>query len=666
MAQKISHLTPRGGETLAAPPSATANPAHESLEATLPPTPLKRLLAADGAAVYVLSSDSGLVDAITTAGGEQFPIQQVPTLKALRSLVDTGQCKIALLDAEPFGSAVRARIAELKAIDPELVVLVAAPRDVAEELMGLFSERVIHRLLIKPLAIGMTRLMLESAVSRFLQIRDSHDETVTEAVVPTRRARAEYTQPSRSAWFLAIALVSVLVAGVLIGGFMRGGFGGADAPTTATADRFAAPTDAPETPASSIAGSSIATTTATDSSPVSSLAESGDTVSTATIPEQPPSAEGEAESPLSAEVNRGVAQVIDEAAAGLVAGAVVAASGESAPADGETSAVVDEPEPRRAALAAVAASAPSEIDSLLAIARTRVQRGQLLAPAGDSARDYVERALSLEADNSEALALRAEVGAAMADSARIVLESGEIERAGALASEARRFGAPTETLALLEVDLAAARAAAAERAATVEREQQQLLATGIERMQQGRLIAPENDSALFHLQQLRAQNANYPGFEAAWRDLGVRLTRQVTAAIEAKDWTAAEAWIASLASVAEPAAVDSLRGDLAAAHLQEEYLARPARAGELRVVTVGAVSYPEDAQRRGIDGWVEAEFIVGANGVPRDARVVEAMPRGWFEDAALTTIARYRYEPFERDGRVYERLARLRIRFNLQ
>jgi protein TonB len=81
---------------------------------------------------------------------------------------------------------------------------------------------------------------------------------------------------------------------------------------------------------------------------------------------------------------------------------------------------------------------------------------------------------------------------------------------------------------------------------------------------------------------------------------------------------------------------------------------------------VGAVSYPEDAQRRGIDGWAEAEFIVGADGVPRNARIVDAMPRGWFENAALTTIALYRYEPFERDGRVYERLARLRIRFNLQ
>jgi TonB family protein len=615
----------------------------------------------------VLSSDSGLVDAITTAGGEQFPIQLVPTLKALRSLVDTGQCKIALLDAEPFGGAVRARIAELKSIEPELVVLVAAPRDVAEELMGLFSERVIHRLLIKPLAIGMTRLMLESAVSRFLQIRDAHDATVTESVVPTRRTRAVYPQTSRSAWFLAIALVTVLVAGVLIGGLMRGGFGSAGAPASAPADGFAAPTDVPEAPASSIAGLAIATGTTSEANPVSLPAESGDAVvSTATIPEQLPSAEGQAESALSAEVNRGATQVIDEAAAGLIAGAVVAASGESAPAESDTGVVADEPERRPAAVAAVAASAPSEIDSLLTIARARVQRGQLLAPAGDSAGDYIERALSLDADNSEALAIRAEVGAALADSARIVLESGEIERAGALADEARRFGAPTETLAVLEVDLAAAREAAAERLAAVEREQQQLLAMGIERMQQGRLVAPENDSALFHLQQLRAQNASYPGLEAAWRDLGLRLTRQVTAAIDAKDWSAAESWIASLASVAEPAAVDSLRGDLAAARLQAEYLATPARAGELRVVTVGAVSYPEDAQRRGIDGWAEAEFIVGADGVPRNARIVDAMPRGWFENAALTTIALYRYEPFERDGRVYERLARLRIRFNLQ
>ena len=41
---------------------------------------------------------------------------------------------------------------------------------VAERLMGLLSERKIHRLLIKPAALGITRLLVESAVNRCLQL----------------------------------------------------------------------------------------------------------------------------------------------------------------------------------------------------------------------------------------------------------------------------------------------------------------------------------------------------------------------------------------------------------------------------------------------------------------------------------------------------------------
>jgi TonB family protein len=185
-------------------------------------------------------------------------------------------------------------------------------------------------------------------------------------------------------------------------------------------------------------------------------------------------------------------------------------------------------------------------------------------------------------------------------------------------------------------------------------------------MQQDRLVAPERDSAFFYLQQLRNESPTYPGFEAAWRDLGVLLTGRAATAIAENDWASADSWIAWLANVAEPASVDAVRADLAAGRLQEGYLAIPARTGELSIRTVGQVPYPDEAQRFNVDGWAETEFVVGTDGVPRDARVVDASPRGWFEEAALATVALYRYEPFERDGRVYERLARLRVRFDLQ
>jgi protein TonB len=100
--------------------------------------------------------------------------------------------------------------------------------------------------------------------------------------------------------------------------------------------------------------------------------------------------------------------------------------------------------------------------------------------------------------------------------------------------------------------------------------------------------------------------------------------------------------------------------------LQDEYLAKPAAAGEMRLLSAGQVAYPENAQRRDLEGWAQTEFIVGIDGVPRRARVVDSHPTGWFEEAALTAVAGYRYEPFERDGRLYERLVRLTLRFELE
>jgi TonB family protein len=78
------------------------------------------------------------------------------------------------------------------------------------------------------------------------------------------------------------------------------------------------------------------------------------------------------------------------------------------------------------------------------------------------------------------------------------------------------------------------------------------------------------------------------------------------------------------------------------------------------------VAYPQDALEQGIEGWVDLEFVVDVMGQPRDVTVVAASQPGRFDAAALAAVERYRYVPFELDGRLYERRLRLRLRFQLQ
>ena len=77
--------------------------------------------------------------------------------------------------------------------------------------------------------------------------------------------------------------------------------------------------------------------------------------------------------------------------------------------------------------------------------------------------------------------------------------------------------------------------------------------------------------------------------------------------------------------------------------------------------------YPPRAQSRGIEGWVLIEFTITAAGTVRDARVIQASPKGYFEDAALKAISRWRYNPKVQEGVAVERVGvRVRLSFNME
>lgn len=69
-----------------------------------------------------------------------------------------------------------------------------------------------------------------------------------------------------------------------------------------------------------------------------------------------------------------------------------------------------------------------------------------------------------------------------------------------------------------------------------------------------------------------------------------------------------------------------------------------------------APEYPARALSRGIEGWVQVQFTITATGAVKDAKVVAADPPGLFDDAALRSIARWRYNPKIEGGVAVERI----------
>ena len=80
-----------------------------------------------------------------------------------------------------------------------------------------------------------------------------------------------------------------------------------------------------------------------------------------------------------------------------------------------------------------------------------------------------------------------------------------------------------------------------------------------------------------------------------------------------------------------------------------------------------APDYPPRALSRGLEGWVKVQFTITPTGTVKDPKVVDAMPKEMFDDAALKAIARWRYNPRVEGGVAVERVGvQTIIRFQLE
>ena len=64
--------------------------------------------------------------------------------------------------------------------------------------------------------------------------------------------------------------------------------------------------------------------------------------------------------------------------------------------------------------------------------------------------------------------------------------------------------------------------------------------------------------------------------------------------------------------------------------------------------------YPRRAAERGIEGCVILKYVVTEVGSVRDPQVVQSIPKGIFDRAAIRAALRYKYKPLIRDGNAVE------------
>jgi len=77
--------------------------------------------------------------------------------------------------------------------------------------------------------------------------------------------------------------------------------------------------------------------------------------------------------------------------------------------------------------------------------------------------------------------------------------------------------------------------------------------------------------------------------------------------------------------------------------------------------------YPPRAQSRGIQGWALVQFTITPQGTVKDAKVIDAEPKGMFDDAAVNAVSKWKYNPKVEEGSPVERRGvQVKLTFKLE
>ena len=290
--------------------------------------------------------------------------------------------------------------------------------------------------------------------------------------------------------------------------------------------------------------------------------------------------------------------------------------------------------------------------------RDALSRGQLIAPVQDNARFYIGSARALAPDDPQVRQAVQDLITRLVSSAQQALLAKDSEQADIWASAAADAGADAPQVASLHDEAKQQRSAA--RADALAR----LTASFNERLEQGHVVDPATDSARFYLAQLVREDAASTATQLARGAYRARVLDEARSALHAQDLAGTRRWLVEARAVgADPTETGTLDAALTAA--QEQAQQDNAYVNESTLTRTHYVppQYPGGARERGIDGWVDLQFLVGTDGTVDDVRVVGAEPAGVFEQSALDAVRRWRYQPVMRGGHSVSQRARVRLRF---
>ena len=298
--------------------------------------------------------------------------------------------------------------------------------------------------------------------------------------------------------------------------------------------------------------------------------------------------------------------------------------------------------------------AGTQVNQLAGLVSARIAEGKLLEPAGDSARDYLAELTRLTPNTRTQAAASRKLGQAFLQRAQTASAQRQTAEAERWLAEARAIGvtsvadpasAPVATTHT-ETSSTPPAPSATERFARLAQQ----------RISEGRLVDPAQDSAVFYYGALRAADPTGTTTAELSRVLGAQLVDRTGTALAAGDLEAAQRYLAAAHQLGlERARIDALEQRLAAARQPPAPAPTvPEQPAALERTYYVAPTYPKQALEKQISGEVQVRITVDSEGRVKGASIMSSTPAGVFDQSVLAAVSRWRFKPPPADARAVD------------
>ena len=300
------------------------------------------------------------------------------------------------------------------------------------------------------------------------------------------------------------------------------------------------------------------------------------------------------------------------------------------------------------------------ISDYLAKATERLHAGQLVEPAQDNARFFIESARAVAPNEPQVRQAQKQLEEQLVAEVRKALAAGNAESAQHWIDAAADSGVSRDDITDLTKEAQQVQTSA--KADAMAR----LTLLFNQRLSQDKVVDPPNDSAKFYLAQLVQSDATHPSTVLARQALASRTLDEAKAAAHRQDYAGAKRWLAETHDAGtDDASISAVEHDMATAQESAKKATEVVSAANLELAKYVAPSFPTSARQRGLSGWVDVQLLVTSDGSVSDVIITGAEPVGVFEQAAVDAVRKWRYKPVERDGHAIDQRARLRMKFAL-